>query len=256
MQKQIAMVTGAAGGIGRGIALELAKAGYDLMLHSARDFNAAKILCDEIKDRYGSAAFAVQADLQDPEAPDHIFSEFDKRFGRLDLYVNNAGVTEGAPFLKMTRETFDRVYEINLRGAYFCVQNAAKRMVEIGVKGNIIIITSNQQHYIMPRMSVYGPVKSALMRFAAHASMELAEYGIRVNSIAPGYVDSSPRMAPSREKSMEHIPLRRWATVEEVGQAVLYLASPSAAFITGTCLVMDGGASNQNRSMGMFNQDL
>ena len=110
--------------------------------------------------------------------------------------------------------------------------------------------------FIMPRMSVYGPVKSALMRFAKHASMELAQFGIRVNSIAPGYVDSSPRMASRREQSMDHIPLRRWAGVEEVGRAVLYLASPAAAFCTGTCLLMDGGASNQHYPMEAFRQEL
>lgn len=252
--QQVAMVTGAAGGIGRGVALALAGAGYDLFLHTARDPDAAARLCACIEKDCGRRAFFTQEDLADPDAPDRIFREFDRRYDRLDLFVNNAGITAGAPFLQTTRDTVDLVCDVNFKGAYFCVQHAAKRMVAGKIPGSITIITSNQQEYIMARSSVYGSVKSALLRFSKHVSMELAGYGIRVNAIAPGYVDSSPRMAPHREKSMPYIPLKRWATVEEVGQAVLYLASPAAGFITGSCLVMDGGAVNQHFPMETFAQ--
>ena len=254
MERQIALVSGASGGIGRGIAIELAKAGYDLMVHSSRDFPAAESLCDEMTREYGCRAYAVEADFTRKDAPDIVFEAFDEKFDRLDLYVNNAGVTEGAPFLEMTHETFDRVANINFRSAYFCVQHAARRMVKMKIRGNIIVISSNQQQVVMPRMSVYGPVKSSLMRFAKHASMELAKYGIRVNSIAPGFTNSKNRTEQEQEHTMKFIPLRRWATVEEVGQAVLYLVSPAARFITGTCLLMDGGASNKHFDMEAFDQ--
>jgi len=252
---KVALVTGAGGGIGKGIASELAKAGYDLMIHSARNGAGAEETCRELSRLHGIEAHAVQADLMEPGAVDIIFSALDEKYGRLDLYVNNAGVTEGAPFLKITPEIVDRVFTINLRAAFFCVQSAAKRMVANGTRGNIVIISSNQQEVIMPGGAIYGPIKSALTRLATHASMELAAFGIRVNSISPGYVNSSERMQPYYESSMPSIPLRRWASVEEVGQAVLYLASPAAAFITGSCLKMDGGATNGYYLLERFSQD-
>ena len=252
--RKIAAVTGAGAGIGRGIAIELAKAGYDLLIHSATNYDKAETLCGELKRDYGVEAYAVQADLMDPDAPARIFEAFDGHFDHIDLFVNNAGVTEGAPFLSMTRETVDRVTGIDLKGSYFCVQEAAKRMVKNHTEGSIVIIVSNQKEFLMPKMSIYGPVKSALDRFAKHASMELAPYRIRVNTIAPGWVDSSERLAPYRESSLKQIPLRRWATVSEVGQAVLYLSSPQAGFITGACLTMDGGAVNKYFDMDDFVQ--
>ena len=253
--RKIAAVTGAGAGIGRGIAIELAKAGYDLLIHSATHFDRAEQLCEELRRDFGAAAFAVQADLLDPAAPKRIFEAFDKHFDHIDLFVNNAGITEGAPFLSMTRETVDRVTDIDLKGSYFCVQEAARRMVKNHTEGCIVIIVSNQKDFLMPKMSIYGPVKSALDHFAKHASMELAPYKIRVNTIAPGWVDSSERLWPYRESSLKQIPLKRWATVSEVGQAVLYLASPQAGFITGSCLTMDGGAVNKYFDMEDFAQE-
>lgn len=245
MSNKIALVTGASDGIGKGIAQVLAKNGYDLMIHSARSVEKAEQLCKELTETYGVRAHFVQADLLDPSAPEKIFSEFDKYYDELNLYVNNAGVTEGDAFLELTRETVERVVKINLEGMIFCTQQAAKRMVAKKTKGNIVIITSNHQQVVMPNSSIYGAIKSAMDRIAKHISMELAPYGIRANTIAPGWVDSTARMEPYRKASLNYIPMRRWATVEEIGEMVLYLDSPFAASITGTCIVIDGGASNR-----------
>ena len=129
-------------------------------------------------------------------------------------------------------------------------------MVDKGIKGNIILLSSNMREYIMSNCSVYGPVKEAISRLAKHESLELAQFGIRVNAIAPGCVASSPRMEENREKTMRLIPLHKWATVEQIGKLVLYLVSEAGDFFTGATLTMDGGASNQRDPQEMFPQFL
>lgn len=251
---KVAMITGAAAGIGRGIAIELAKNGYDLMIHTGTDIEKAKQLCETLMRDYNVHAYSIQADLMDVKSPDYIFDEFDRRYNRLDLYVNNAGITEGALFLDTKRELLDRIVDINYKGAFFCTQKAAQRMVKKNIEGNIIIIVSNMKTIIYPTMSVYGSIKAALNQLTKQISMELAPYNIRVNSISPGYVDSSERMESIKEKSMMFIPMKRWATVQEIGQAVLYLSSEYAKSITGSCIEIDGGAVNRYFDLKKYTQ--
>ena len=253
---KVAMVTGASDGIGNGVCRVLAQDGYNLMIHTGTNAQKAETLCNKLKEKYGICAHWIQADLMDPDSPWKMFEAFDAYFDHLDLFVNNAGITEGAPFLKMNQTTFDRVVGINLRGSYFCTQQAALRMVKKGTKGNIILLSSNLREYIMESMSVYGPVKEAIARLAKHESMELAQFGIRVNAIAPGCVDSSARMEANRESSMKLIPLHKWATVEQIGKLILYLVSEDGNFFTGSVLTMDGGASNQRDPEEQFPQFL
>ena len=253
---KIAMVTGASDGIGNGVCRVLAQDGYDLMVHTGTNAQKAEMLCNELIEEFGIRAHWVQADLMDPNAPTKMFEAFDSYFDHLDLFVNNAGITEGTPFLQMDQNTFDRVVGINLRGAFFSTQQAALRMVEKGIKGNIILLSSNLREVIMSSSSIYGPVKSAVARLAKHESMELAQFGIRVNAIAPGCVDSSARMQAVRESTMRLIPLRKWATVEQIGKLVLYLVSEDGSFFTGSVIPMDGGASNVNDPEENFPQFL
>lgn len=242
---KVAMVTGAGEGIGMGICRVLAREGYDLMIHTARNPEPAEKLKKELVSKYQICAHVVQADYMKQGAFEAMFKEFDRCFDRLDLFVNNAGITEGDPFLEMKEETFDRVVNIDLKGSFFATQQAARRMIAKGIPGSIILISSNLGEYIQPHMSVYGPVKAAIARLAKHEAIELANYGIRVNAIAPGWVDSSPRLEPHRESSKRNIPLAKWATVEQVGELVLYLASEKGGFFTGSVLTMDGGATCQ-----------
>lgn len=254
---KIAMVTGAGDGIGRGVCCVLAEAGYDLMIHTGTNAQKAETLCTHLQEQYAIRAHWVAADLTDvSQACKKMFEAFDANFDHLDLFVNNAGITEGSPFLKMEPEMFDRIVGINFKGAYFCTHQAALRMVKKGIAGNIILLSSNLREYIMPSMSVYGPVKSAIARLAKHEAMELAQFGIRVNAIAPGWVDSSARIQPMRERSMKFIPLHKWATVEQIGKLILYLVSQDGDFFTGSVITMDGGASNQRDPEERFLQFL
>lgn len=235
-----ALVTGAGTGIGRAIALELAKAGYDVALHCNGSREGAESAAAEIR-AIGRRAEVYRADLSDLAAIRRMFEAFGKDFGRLDLFVNNAGITLLAPFLEMTPEAFEKNYTVDFRAPYFCMQEASKMMAKSG-GGNIVVIASNNAHCHFARASAYGAMKTGLVKMAEHVALEMSRFGIRCNSIAPGWTDTGAARLDARESTYYKIPLRRWVQPEEIGQTVLFLDSPAAASITGACIVMDGGA--------------
>ena len=236
-----ALVTGAGTGIGRAIALELAKAGYDVALHCNASRKGAESAAAEIR-KLGRRAAVYQADLSDVAAIGAMFESFKADFGRLDLFVNNAGITLLAPFLEMTPENFDRNFAVDFRAPYFCCQEAAKLMKDQEGAGNIVVIASNNAYCRFARASAYGSMKTGLVKMAQHIALEMSKYGIRCNSISPGWTDTKAARLDEKETTYYKIPLRRWVQPSEVGQVVLFLDSPAAASITGADIVMDGGA--------------
>lgn len=235
-----ALVTGAGTGIGRAIALTLAKAGYDVALHCNGSHGGAESAAAEIR-AFGRHAEVYQADLGDIAAIGGLFEAFRRDFPKLDLFVNNAGITLLAPFLEMTPEDFDRNCAVDFRAPYFCMQEASRMMAKAG-GGNIVVIASNNAHCHFARASAYGSMKTGLVKMAEHVALEMSRFGIRCNSIAPGWTDTGAARLDAKESTYYKIPLRRWVQPEEIGQAVLFLDSPAAASITGACIVMDGGA--------------
>ena len=228
MQKApCALVTGGAIGIGRGIALALAQAGYDVGIHCNSNVQRAQELRQQLC-AMGRRCHVYPADVRECAQIDSLFARYMK-----------------APFLEMDAQTFDRITQIDFRGTFFCVQQAARRMRDAGTRGNIIILSSNNAFMQTPGVACYGSVKEALLKLTKHAAMEVARYGIRVNAIAPGWTDTGEARLPPPESTYAHIPLKRWCQPAEIGQAVLALSAPWAASITGSCLVMDGGASLQ-----------
>lgn len=239
--QKVAFVTGGGTGIGKGIALTLAKKGYDVAISCRESLKGAEAAASEIR-ALGRRAEIFSADLSKVDEILRMFRDFREKFDRLDLFCNNAGLTEKMPFLETTEENFDRVTGVDFKGAFFCVKEAAKFMVEKGIQGSIVIISSNNAEAHYANSAVYGPVKAAVSKFGEHAALELARYHIRVNTIEPGYTDTgSPRMG-SKDDTYYKIPLGKWTTVEEVAEAVAYLGSPFASSITGATLVMDNGA--------------
>ena len=234
------LVTGAGTGIGRAIALELAKAGYAVGLHCNSSTAGAESAAEEIR-AAGGVARVYQADLSDVAAIAGMFAAFKDDFGRLDLFVNNAGITLLAPFLEMTPEAFEKNYAVDFRAPYFCMQAAAKMMVAQG-GGNIVAIASNNAYCQFARASAYGSLKAGLVKMVKHVALEMSKFGIRCNAIAPGWTDTGAARLGDKESTYYKIPLRRWVQPSEIGQTVLFLDSPAAASITGACLVMDGGA--------------
>ncbi|MGN1129028.1 MAG: SDR family NAD(P)-dependent oxidoreductase [Candidatus Flemingiibacterium sp.] len=239
--KRTALVTGAGMGIGRGIALTLAQNGYNVAIHYNSSEETALETVREAE-KYGVKAAAIKASLSSKSGVDLLFDRFSAEFERLDLFVNNAGVTKTAAFDELVESDFDLMYGLDLKGSYYCIARAGQIMKTQG-GGNIIVIASNNAHMNTPRAAAYASVKAGLVHLARHAAVELARYGIRVNTISPGWTDTgSPRLG-KKEDTYYKIPLKRWCRPEEIGAAALFLDSQAAASITGAELIMDGGAS-------------
>ncbi len=237
----VALVTGAGTGIGKAIALKLGRAGYDVAVHYNSSSAGADAVCDELKAE-GHRAISVKADLSDTSSIAGMFELVENELGALDVFVNNAGITDKAPFLETTEELFEKIYKVDLKAAYFCMQNAAKQMVKAGKKGSIIAISSNHSKLHGAEVSVYGTMKAAMNKMVEHIALETAKYGIRANTIAPGWVDTGASRLDDKESTYYKIPMQKWAGVDEIADAVIYLSSPSAISITGATLVIDNGA--------------
>ena len=244
MSRPIAFITGASQGIGAGIAGEMSKAGYDIAINYNSSMEKAMNV-KEMVEANGAKAAVIQGDISSLTDIDRMFEEFFAVFDHVDVMVNNAGISRFVPFLESTPEMFEEITNTDWRGPYFCAQKAARNMVEMGIKGTIINITSNHQYGCWPQASVYGPVKAALNKFTRNAALELAPHGIRVVSIAPGYTrnkDGRPGVPDWTDKYTARLPLGRVCEPWEVGRACVFVASEAAGYITGTCLDMDGGA--------------
>jgi NAD(P)-dependent dehydrogenase (short-subunit alcohol dehydrogenase family) len=241
--RPVALVTGSSRGIGRAIALHLARHGYDVGIHYARSETEARQVAAEAE-AAGARTACLGADLALLPELNALFDRFFEAFPRINLLVNNAGITKHLPFLEATEELWNEVTNLDWKGSYFCAQRAARRMVESGTKGVIINITSIHESTQFPTANIYGPTKAALLKFTRHAALELAPHGIRVNAVSPGCTQIRPGEpdTPRGRQLRSRIPLRRYGQPEEVAAAVHYLASPAAAYITGACLSVDGGA--------------
>lgn len=236
-----AIVTGGGTGIGMGIALQLIDAGYDVAVTYYHSDKGAFDVVD-YAERCGRKATAIRTDISKTEGIEKLFSDYGKVFDRLDLFVNNAGVTMKSDFLRTDEKLFDAICNLDFRGAYFCMQSAARYMIERKIHGNIIAISSNNAYAHFADVSVYGSVKAALNKLCEHIAIELARYHIRVNVISPGWTDTGAERLDYKPNTYYKIPLKKWTTPEEIGKAVLFLASESADSITGINVTIDNGA--------------
>jgi len=242
-----AIVTGAGRGIGYGIALRMAQAGYDVVGTYRTSAGGADEVREKIREMGRKCAF-YRCDIS---AMDDIFAfwrAFRQEHVKADVLINNAGVTKLAPFLEMTEEMWETVNRTDWKGTYFMAQQGAKMMVENDVRGVIINISSNHMSGCWPDATAYSGAKAALSKFGTNAAMELAKYGIRVVTIAPGYTSTSndgdipPDILARRSAITDKIPIHKFGEPSEIGGACVFLASEDAAYITGTTLFMDGGA--------------
>ena len=247
-----ALVTGGAVGIGRGIALRLAEAGASVMIGD-RNLDAAADVVAEIRQAGGSAA-ALRANIADVVAVQALVRETAERFDGLDIVVNNAGIFPFSPCLQTPEALWDSVLDVNLKGAFFCAQAAARQMLERDEGGVIINIASIDAMHPTGNLAHYDASKGGLVMLTKALALELGPRKIRVNAIAPGAIQTpgaaagmpSGSMTPAQLKALTEtftarIPLRRQGQPDDIAAAALFLSSDAAAYITGATLVVDGG---------------
>jgi NAD(P)-dependent dehydrogenase (short-subunit alcohol dehydrogenase family) len=238
-----ALVTGAGRGIGRVLALALAEAGCDVSI-LVRDMKDAESVVKEIQ-RLGRQGIAVQADVRRKEQVDRAFAETVHQLGRLDICVNNAGISIQKPAEEMPEEDWDSILDTNMKGVFLGCQAAARAMIPQR-HGSIINIASlsGTAVNVPQRQAVYNTSKAGVVMLTKSLAVEWAQYGIRVNSISPGYIKTEMTLS-----SMTHLfpvwesltPMGRLGEPEELRGAVLYLASDASSYMTGHDLVIDGG---------------
>lgn len=238
MSEKLALVTGASRGIGKACAIELAKAGYDVIINYAGNVEAANKTVEEIK-ALGVEAAAYKFDVSNPEEVNANIAEIIEKYGRIDILVNNAGITRDGLFMRMSEENWNAVINTNLSSAFYVSQPVVKVMMKqrsgaivnmasvVGVSGN-----AGQANYSAAKAGLIGLTKTL--------AKELGSRGIRVNAVAPGFINTDMTKDLDTSKFTDFIPLKRLGEPEDIAKAVKFLAV-DAQYVTGQVLEVDGG---------------
>lgn len=242
--EKTAVITGSSRGIGKACALKLAERGFNIVVNYNSNEEAANKAVEEIT-AFGRKAIAVKADTSDLKQVQGMFRTAFKEMGSIDVLVNNAGVVNDAYLLMLNADSLQKSLDINIKGYFNCAQQAALKMMK-NKKGSIINISSVSGIHALAGQSVYSATKGAVNSMTMVLAKELAPYGIQVNAVAPGFVETEMITAVPEEKLKEYldvIPMKRFARAEEIAQTVSLLADGSLSYITGQVIVMDGGLS-------------
>lgn len=242
LKDKVAVITGGSRGIGRAICLRLAKSGASVVINFTKDSEKAQNVADEIKES-GGAGLIFQADVSDIQQAGNLIEFAIQKFGKIDILVNNAGITSDNLLIRMKEEEWDKVISTNLKGVFNCTQPAIKYMIKqrngvvinissvIGVTGN-----AGQSNYAASKAGVIGFTKSV--------AREVASRGIRLNVVAPGFIETDMTESLSTEfkdSIIEKIPLKKFGEADSVAALVEFLASEEADYITGQVINIDGG---------------
>lgn len=246
LKNKVVLITGARRGMGKSHAIALAKQGAKVVVTDINQDDCQKVV-DEIKN-FNGEAIAFKLDVSNKSEVDSVVAEIVKKFGQLDILINNAGIVQFKPFLELSEEDWDKTIDINLKGEFLCAQAAARVMKEKGggVIVNIASVAMGQQGIGMPNIAHYCASKGGIAAMTEALATELAPFNIRVNAIAPGMIEtpmidvvkSDPKML---EAMLQRVPLKRVGRPEEVSELVVFLASDSSSYMTGAVVVIDGG---------------
>ncbi|MCK0168012.1 SDR family oxidoreductase [Jannaschia sp. S6380] len=241
--ERIALVTGAAQGIGHACAEALAEDG-------------CKVVLVDIKDSVHDAAtklggHAYVCDMGDPGQIASLFDKVEAEVGPVSVLVNNAGIAVAGDFLTMPLEDFQRVIDLNLTGVFLATQRAARTMVDHGIEGAIVNMSSINAQVAIPAIAGYCASKGGVMQLTKVAALALAPHNIRVNAVGPGSIDTEMMAAVNADpaafdRAMSRTPLKRPGTAREIGDVVAFLASPKASYVTGETIYVDGGRLGLN----------
>jgi len=244
LENKVALVTGAAGDLGNAMALHLAQAGASVIMWDVKSEADAQARIETVKATNSNIQYA-QVDVRDRVAVNEAINAIDK----LDIVCSNAGIVDAQPFLEVTQENWQNHLDINLTGCFNVCQSAAQKMVADKTHGRIILTSSWVAQIPWPEISPYTVSKAGVNMLMKQMARELAPHGIRVNAVAPGIVDAGLAGRQLREEPQyaarvaKVIPLGEPGTPTEIAEAVLYLASPQTAYMTGSVLTLDGGCS-------------
>ncbi len=241
LRGQVGIVTGGARGIGKAIAEGLAKSGVDLVI-AGRNLDAANETAAALT-AFGVKAMGVKLDVSNSEEVEKTFEEIRKEFQRIDILINNAGITKDGLLLRMSEAAWDSVIDINLKGVFLCSREAVKDMAKQRY-GRIVNITSVAAFMGNPGQANYSASKAGIVGFTKTIAREYAIRGITVNAVAPGFIETAMTDVLSdrvKEEMKKLIPLGRFGTVEDVANAVIFLASPDSDYITGQVIHVNGG---------------
>lgn len=246
LQGQAAIVTGGSRGLGRAIALRLAAEGAAVVVNYARRADDAAAVVKEIQSQ-GGRAVAVQADVADANGAERLVQAALDQFGRLDIIVNNAGITRDQLLLRMKEEDWDAVLDTNLKGVFHCTKAALRPLIRQR-SGRIINISSVVGLVGNAGQANYAAAKAGLIGFTKAVAREVASRGITVNAVCPGYFDTEMTQALPADVQAAHqanIPLGRFGDQAELAAVIAFLAGPGAGYITGQAIAVDGGMTMQ-----------
>jgi len=242
LEGKTAIITGSARGLGKAIALKMAKMGANIVLNDIASSDSLDATATEFKDA-GYKVAVTRGDVRNAEDVKAMVAAAVEAFGRVDILVNNAGITKDKPMAMMSEEDWDAVLDINLKGAFFCTKFAAKQMIKQKY-GRIINMASVAGRYGNPGQANYSASKAGLIGLTKTTAKEFASRGVTCNAVAPGMIQSKMTDVLSeevRKKYLENIPLGRFGTPEDVAGVVVFLASDDASYVTGQVIDIDGG---------------
>jgi glucose 1-dehydrogenase len=246
LQDKVALVTGASRGIGRAIAVALAKEGADVAVNFVSDSAGAERTALAVKEA-GRRSAVVQADVTQRQQVEAMVTQVLQHFGRIDILVCNAGVLTRTPFLEVTDEQWEKVLRTNLTGPFVVGQTVARHMAQRG-SGKIVNVTSEVAERALPTLSHYCASKGGLRQLTKAMAIELAPYGINVNAVAPGATETDinrERLAipEERKRRLTRVPVGRFNQPEDVARAVVFLASSGSDTMVGATVAVDGGST-------------
>jgi len=252
MSKTVTMITGAASGIGKGIALKFASEGSELILIDLQKERLNE-LNNELQEMYPNLSILLAAgDLTSESFVQEVVDKSKEQFGHINVLVNCAGIFPSTPFLQISRQEWNKVFDLNVSSVFFLTQKVSQLMIDSNTKNaNIVNISSTASEVARPGVAHYCSSKAAVKMLTQVLALELAPSGIRVNAVGPGLVETetllktltNEKAIKEHQEKISYSPLNRTAKIEEIADAVYFISSPKATYITGQNLLVDGGYS-------------
>jgi 3-oxoacyl-[acyl-carrier protein] reductase len=243
LEGRVAIVTGASRGIGKAIAVALGEAGAKVVINYNKSADEANAVVEAIKSA-GGDALAIQADVSQAADATRLVDETVKAYGKLEILVNNAGITRDTLIMRMSEADWDAVLDTNLKSAYLITKAATRHLLKAKSAGRVVNITSISGQAGSGGQANYSAAKAGLIGFTKALAREIASRGVTVNAVAPGFIETDMTAVLAdefKQKALAQIPLERMGKPEDVAQAVVFLASDAAGYITGQVLAVDGG---------------